>query len=573
MANVKITELGPASTPLAGSELIEIVQGGVNKKVEVNEVGGGGGVTEFIELTDVPASYTGQASKVVAVKVDETGLEFVAGGGTTPTLQEVLTEGNNANGLEIILSDISGDIQKISATSGDINIDSDAYGVHIRADAGLTVDNGISVQNGIIIQNGLAGGVILNSSNTTAGRYVEFPDKDGTIAFLDDIPSGAVDSVNGQTGVVVLDSDDISEGATNLYFTDTRALGAIPDATPTVKGIAKLYTSLGSNTDGAVDQNTVNTALQGYIQLSGTTVGNPVTGDIEFGSVSVPTVGIINNQGGTVQSVVLDNDIGFVNIYSTPDAFTNYGQILVDGAGVSLINNGVSVVLNEQKGMFSVTDFSAEDPTDLNIYAQRQYVANAIAGVTTPDATPTVKGIAKLYTSLGTGTDGSIDRSTITAEINKIKSKFLFANGASLTGVTTEAVIQTLLIPANTYDSIDGFLLNVPVIKSVTSGSINFRFYQGTSSGATTTQIGVLALSNVNRINTFGSLYDIKGGFLNSTKGFTTNLNAPYAVANAVNTPITFDHTVDNWITVTANPSVTTEVCDVLNITATPLKY
>ncbi len=76
-----------------------------------------------------------------------------------------------------------------------------------------------------------------------------------------DITGGAVDSVNGQTGVVVLDSDDISEGATNLYFTDARALGAIPDATPTVKGKAKLYTSLGSNTDGAVDQNTVNSAL------------------------------------------------------------------------------------------------------------------------------------------------------------------------------------------------------------------------------------------------------------------------------------------------------------------------
>ena len=35
-----------------------------------------------------------------------------------------------------------------------------------------------------------------------------------------DIP---VDSVNGQTGVVVLDTDDISEGNVNLYFTDARA--------------------------------------------------------------------------------------------------------------------------------------------------------------------------------------------------------------------------------------------------------------------------------------------------------------------------------------------------------------
>lgn len=39
---------------------------------------------------------------------------------------------------------------------------------------------------------------------------------------------GAVDSVNGQTGVVVLDTDDISEGAVNLYFTTGRAAAAAP---------------------------------------------------------------------------------------------------------------------------------------------------------------------------------------------------------------------------------------------------------------------------------------------------------------------------------------------------------
>lgn len=35
-----------------------------------------------------------------------------------------------------------------------------------------------------------------------------------------------VDSVNGETGAVVLDTDDINEGATNLYFTDVRAKAA-----------------------------------------------------------------------------------------------------------------------------------------------------------------------------------------------------------------------------------------------------------------------------------------------------------------------------------------------------------
>jgi hypothetical protein len=42
------------------------------------------GVSEFIQLTDVPASYTGQEGKIVRVKSDATGLEFVEGGGPMP---------------------------------------------------------------------------------------------------------------------------------------------------------------------------------------------------------------------------------------------------------------------------------------------------------------------------------------------------------------------------------------------------------------------------------------------------------------------------------------------------------
>jgi len=37
------------------------------------------------------------------------------------------------------------------------------------------------------------------------------------------VNSNAVASVNGLTGIVVLDTDDVAEGATNLYFTDARA--------------------------------------------------------------------------------------------------------------------------------------------------------------------------------------------------------------------------------------------------------------------------------------------------------------------------------------------------------------
>ncbi len=132
-----------------------------------------------------------------------------------------------------------------------------------RSDAFTVFKNGaVKLFAGALtsITNGVAGFFTFNSTDSNR-PYIHNGTEWKGLAYLDDITGGAVDSVNGQTGVVVLDSDDISEGATNLYFTDARALGAIPDATPTVKGIAKLYTSLGSNTDGAVDQNTVNSAL------------------------------------------------------------------------------------------------------------------------------------------------------------------------------------------------------------------------------------------------------------------------------------------------------------------------
>lgn len=62
--------------------------------------------------------------------------------------------------------------------------------------------------------------------------------------------SGAVDSVNGETGTVVLDTDDIDEGVTNLYFTDARA-----------KAAAVADTISDAVTDVAPSQNAVFDAL------------------------------------------------------------------------------------------------------------------------------------------------------------------------------------------------------------------------------------------------------------------------------------------------------------------------
>jgi len=63
---------------------------GVNVVSIASGTGGGGGASAFTGLSDVPASYSGQANKVVKVKADESGLEFSTG--AAPTVFTGLTD-------------------------------------------------------------------------------------------------------------------------------------------------------------------------------------------------------------------------------------------------------------------------------------------------------------------------------------------------------------------------------------------------------------------------------------------------------------------------------------------------
>lgn len=82
---------------------------------------------------------------------------------------------------------------------------------------------------GQVYRVSVAGTQDLGSGNISfdVGDYVIY---NGSVWEKSDT-TDAVASVNGQTGIVSLDSDDISEGSTNLYFTDARAkAAAVEDA-------------------------------------------------------------------------------------------------------------------------------------------------------------------------------------------------------------------------------------------------------------------------------------------------------------------------------------------------------
>ncbi len=94
-------------------------------------------------------------------------------------------------------------------------------------------------------------------------------------------PADAVTSVNGETGVVVLDSDDITEGTSNLYYTDARVSANSAVTANTAKvGITTQQASdittnnakVGITTDQA-NAITANTAKNSYPTADATKVG------------------------------------------------------------------------------------------------------------------------------------------------------------------------------------------------------------------------------------------------------------------------------------------------------------
>lgn len=133
-------------------------------------------------------------------------------------------------------------------------------------------------------------------------------------AYIEISPS-EVESVNGNTGIVVLDTDDIGEGATNLYFTDVR----VEDATLT-NYVLGTDTPIANTDDvkGAFGK------LQAQINNVAGSVATPQTPEVftlsatditnQYVTLSqVPTELIMFSINGVVQTFGVDYEVDAVN--------------------------------------------------------------------------------------------------------------------------------------------------------------------------------------------------------------------------------------------------------------------
>ena len=248
------------------------------------------------------------------------------------------------------VSSVFGRTGSITAQSGDyttsqVTEGSNLYFTNARADARIAAAN-IDDLNDVVITTPTNGQALTFDSGS--GNWVNTA-----------LPSAPVTSVNSQTGVVVLDTDDISEGATNLYYTTARFNTdfGTKDTDDLTEGASNLYFT-SARASAAAPVQSVN-GLTGTVVLSTTaiaegtnlyftdaradariaaadiedlndvTVSTPSTGEVltysagVWGNAAVPSAPVdsVNGQTGVV---VLDTDDvseGVSNLYYTTARF------------------------------------------------------------------------------------------------------------------------------------------------------------------------------------------------------------------------------------------------------------
>jgi len=151
------------------------------------------------------------------------------------------------------------------------------------------------------------------------------------------LPSAPVDSVNGATGTVVLDTDDINEGSINLYYTDVRASAAAPiqsvngetgtvslTTTNITEGTNLYFTTARADTQiAAADVGDLNNVTITTVQDNQALIYDTATSLWKNEALPSAPVDSVNGATGTV---VLDTDDiseGATNLYYTAARFNS----------------------------------------------------------------------------------------------------------------------------------------------------------------------------------------------------------------------------------------------------------
>jgi hypothetical protein len=312
-----------------------------------------------------------------------------------------------------------------------------------------------------------------------------------TIAELQAAIGGAVISVNGLIGTVVLNTDNIQETGTptNKYFTDARARNAI-SLTTTGNSGASTY----SNSTGVLNIPTYTLTGLGGISLTSLSGGTGITYNNTTGAISY---------SGTVYTdasvrALLSGDTG-ITYNSTTGAISYSGTVYTNASIRSLISSGAGISYNSTTGvidsLLSLTTTGNSGASTynsttgvLNIPQYQSVLTNPITG------TGTINYVPKFTSSSALGNSIIQDSGTLVT-ISGSNNILSLNNGTATTGI-----YQTYINNAGTagigVDNISGTLGGSPYclfIKSapgrlvyISSGSTNNNLILNETGNVTT---------------------------------------------------------------------------------------
>ncbi len=337
------------------------------------------------------------------------------------------------------------------------------------------------------------------------------------------LPADAVTSVNGQTGIVVLDTDDISEdvGATNLWFTTARAQTA-----------AVVNSTAGSQTDQAPSVS----AVKAYVAASSPVLS--VAGKTGIVTLSTSDISEGTNlyfTDGRAQSAAVVNSTAGSQTDQAPSVSAIKSYIASSSPVLSVAGKTGVVLLNTN----DVTEGTNLYFTDAR--AQSAAVVNSTAGSQT-DQAPSVSAIKSYIASSSpvlsvAGKTGIVTLST--SDISE-GTNLYFTDAraqAAITGGASSIVTADLTASRALISNASGKV----AVSSVTSAELGYL--SGVTSAVQTqidgkvsksgdTMTGALVIGPIGTLS--GETGVIRLGELAANGSDTISLRAPDALASSV---------------------------------------
>ncbi len=501
--------------------LIKTSNNGIIGAVEQNITDGSGNAST-LSLGTASASFTGTLDLTNATVVG------FSGGGAVDSVNGqtgvvVLTSTNIAEGTNLYFTDA--------------RVEANSAVVLNTAKVGIT-----TAQTNEIAANTLKVGITTSQASdiTANNAKVTFPEapNDGQQyarqsqgwAVVTGGGGGAVDSVNGLTGAVVLDTDNISEGTTNLYYTEARvsANSSVTANTAKVGITSQQATDITNNnakvgiTTSQANEITANTLKVGITPTQASDITN-----------NNAKVGITTQQASDITAN--NSKVGITTAQANEIAANTLKTGITTQQATDITNNNAKVGISTQQASDITANNAKVGYTDALVSANSDVVANtAKVGITTAQADEiTANTLKNSYPTADATKLAGIETG---AEVNDVDS----VNGA--TGVVSLGLLDLDDVGA---DGASGQVLT-------TDGNGAFTF--------TTVSTGGGGVSSVTGTGTVSGLTLTTGGTaanITLTLGGTLSLTSANVTDALTFTPYNSTNP-DNYITGIDSSDVTT---------------